>query len=120
MFSAKVVIVHKGIQIKETEILNPIIRHLARERLQKLIVFADRKPLPSAMMSQHMSKFNLSTLLLLDERIIEADIPYEMLVTQYRMHPHIAETVSQLSMKALREVLRQLPTDRTLHFFVGD
>ena len=87
---------NEGSQIKEVEVLNALVRHLANNKLLKVIFLGDFKQLPPTVKSLLVSEFGLTALLPPMERMIRAGVPYIMLVTQYRMHPDIVEIVTFL------------------------
>ena len=89
-----IVVVDEASQIKEIEVLNATVRHMANSRLRKIAQFGDQAQLGPHCQSHKQSEFEDSTTMSLFDRLIESGFPCYMLTTQRRMHPDIVDLVN--------------------------
>ena len=86
-------IIDEGSQMKEYTAVAVIGKHF--NNLRKFTIIGDLQQL-STFVPPPPSEFSSQTQLSFMERMVKTGVPYTMLNTQYRMHPHIAKMVSSL------------------------
>ena len=90
------IIIDEASKMKEYMAVAVISKHV--KKLQKITISGDLTQL-GIFVPEPPSEFSLQIKLSFMDRMIKTGIPYTMLNTQYRMHPHIAKLVSRLFYK---------------------
>ncbi|KAL2834982.1 P-loop containing nucleoside triphosphate hydrolase protein [Aspergillus cavernicola] len=91
-FKPTVLIIEEASQIPESICLIPMIRYYPS--LGRIVLSGDTAQLPPVITSDGHNEFLESEKLSLFERLLSSGIPDIMLLTQYRMHPDIANFVN--------------------------
>ncbi|KAI4290370.1 MAG: hypothetical protein L6R35_000359 [Caloplaca aegaea] len=95
LFHAQLVVIDEASQLKDYQVANATARHLISGSLRRIALFGDQCQLGPAQVFSGKNEFSTIGTQGYLQRQVTRGQPWSMLTEQYRMHPDIADFVSQ-------------------------
>ncbi|KAL8653666.1 MAG: hypothetical protein Q9210_001961 [Variospora velana] len=95
LFHAQLVVIDEASQLKDYQVANATARHLISDSLRRIALLGDQCQLGPAQVISRKNEFSTIGTQGYLQRQITRGQPWSMLTEQYRMHPDIADFVSQ-------------------------